>query len=125
MIVRPVNENGDMMPISYLSEMLTGAKAVAQVVKQRLLFYFGEWWEDEELGFRIPQFLADGVRVENMQMLEKYISSYIAGTEGVGSVEDAQIEVEGRELVYSCVISVGEEVEEVEVTLDGILATEY
>ena len=86
MIVRPVDSDGDMMPVAYAEQMESGGKAVAQVVRQRLLLYFGEWWEDEQAGFRIPQFLYEGVRSNNIQMLLKYISSYVASTDGVDSV---------------------------------------
>ena len=125
MLVRPVDANGDMMPIEYSEQLITGGKAVAQVVTQRLLLYFGEWWEDEEAGFRIPQFLADGVRSENLQMLQKYISSYVAGTEGVDSVTSSSIILIGRTMTYRCVIHAKGEGETVEVNLDGILSSEY
>lgn len=125
MIVRPTDQNGDMIPIAYASQMLTKAEAVAQVVKQRLLFYFGEWWEDESAGFRLPQFLADGIRRENWEMLAKYVSSYVAGTEGVAGVSGTSVTLDGRKMVYSCVIHVGEETETVEVELDGVLSTQY
>ena len=125
MIVRPTDQNGDMIPIAYASQMLTKAEAVAQVVKQRLLFYFGEWWEDESAGFRLPQFLADGIRRENWEMLAKYVSSYVAGTEGVTGVSGTAITLDDRKMIYSCVIHVGEETETVEVELDGVLSTQY
>ena len=125
MIVRPTDQNGDMIPIAYASQMLTKAEAVAQVVKQRLLFYFGEWWEDESAGFRLPQFLTDGIRRENWEMLAKYVSSYVAGTEGVAGVSGTFVTLDGRKMVYSCVIHVGEETETVEVELNGVLSTQY
>ena len=125
MIVRPVDSIGDMMPIEYSDQMITGEKAVAQVVKQRLLLYFGEWWEDEEAGFRIPRFLSDGVRSENMQMIQKYISSYIAATEGVDAVSASSISLVGRVMTYRCVIRAKGESESVEVSLDGVLSTQY
>ena len=55
MIVRPVDENGDMMPVIKSSQMLSGAEAFAQIVEQRLHFYYGEWWENPTLGIRIPE----------------------------------------------------------------------
>ena len=125
MIVRPVDENGDMRPIEYSDQMATGAKAVAQVVRQRLALYFGEWWEDEDAGFRVPRFLSEGVRTENVQMLQKYISSYIAGTEGVEGIASSGISVSGRTMTYRCVINAGGDSATVEVNLDGVLSTQY
>ena len=121
MIVRPTDANGDMMPVAYSEQMLTENNAVAQVVVQRLTFYFGEWWEDETLGFRVPDFLADTVRVDNLQMLEKYITSYVLETEGVSGVDNAAISVEDRRMTYSCVVHTAEGSESVEVSLDGLL----
>lgn len=123
MIVRPVDENGDMMPIAYSEQMTTDSKAVAQVVRQRLLLYFGEWWEDETAGFRVPAFLADGARASNTQMLLKYISGYIANTEGVDSVSSSSVELDGRKMTYKCIVHTGTESEFVEVTLDGVLSS--
>ena len=125
MIVRPVDENGDMIPISRSSQMISGAKAVAQIAKQRLTLYFGEWWENESAGFRLPQFLTDGVRRENAEMLVKYISSYLAGTSGVTGVDGAALEFDGRKMIYGCVLHVGGESEELEVELDGVLSAQY
>ena len=125
MIVRPVDKDGDMMPISYSEQMVSGNKAVAQIVKQRLLLYFGEWWEDDSLGFRIPQFLADGARAENIQMLAKYIASYVSDTEGVIGVNGASISLRGRSMRFSCFVHTGQDVESVEVNLDGVLSAQY
>ena len=125
MIGRPVDSDGDLMPVAYAEQMESGGKAVAQVVRQRLLLYFGEWWEDEQAGFRIPQFLYEGVRSNNIQMLLKYISSYVASTDGVDSVDSAVIEISGREMTYKCLIHTGLDSNVVEVMLDGLLSTEY
>ena len=120
-IVRPADENGDMMPVAFSSQMLDGAKAVAQVVKQRLQLYYGEWWEDESEGFRILPILSSGVKQESVQMLAQYITSYVAGTVGVTSVTGSSVRVTGRTMTYKCTVHVGEESETVEVNLDGLL----
>lgn len=125
MIVRPVDENGDMMPIAYESQMLEGGEAVAQVARQRLELYYGEWWEDETLGFRIPKFLAEGVRKENLELMEKYISAYLKRTEGVDSLSDTSVVYMNRELTYSGVLHTQGEANTVEVGLNGLLSSEY
>lgn len=125
MLVRPVDENGDMMPISYASQMLEGGDAVGQVARQRLELYYGEWWEDETAGFRIPQFLATGVRKENLELMEKYISSYVKRTEGVESISDTSVIYYNRELTYTGIIHTQGESSRVEVGLDGLLSSEY
>ena len=122
MRARPVDANGDMLPVAFADDEITGAKAVAQVAKQRLQFLYGEWWEDETEGFRILPFLEATVRRDRLQMLAKYISSYIADTEGVTSVTNDKIELVGRQATYYCVLHTGDETEVLEVNLDGLLS---
>ena len=121
MRVRPVDMNGDMMPIYESSQMLVDAEAVAQVVKERLLFFQGEWWEDETLGVAIPEFLANTIRSDNIDLLGKYLTSYISDTEGVLNITDSSLVYNNRELVFRCVIQTANGSASVEVNLTGLL----
>ena len=121
MKVRPVNEEGDMIPVQYESQMVKDASAVAQVVKERLSFYRGEWWEDRTIGIRLPEFLADNVRRSDVDILGKYITSYVAETEGVTGVGSVSVSYEKRVLYYRCVIQTDFGSEVVEVDLNGLL----
>lgn len=125
MVVRPIGKNGDMVPVSYGDQLLTGNDAIAQVVRQRLRLYVGEWWEDETLGFRIPEFLAENPTVENMGMLGSYIASYIVKTEGVTGVTNVSVSCLNRKLTFRCTVKTGEVSSEMEVDLDGVLSSEY
>ena len=65
----------------------------------------GEWWEDESLGFRIPQILYDGTRMPyGVSALANYITSYIAETEGVAAVTEVLAYIDERVMHYSCAI---------------------
>ena len=88
---RPVDENGDMMPVRDSSQMLYGSDAVAAAVDSRLDLVIGDWWEDRSLGFEVPQFLIDGLRASdsNAEMLLNYISAYIMQTQGVLMIDYA------------------------------------
>ena len=121
MIVRPVDEYGDMMPIWNDSQMLSGAEAVAQVVKSRLLFFRGEWWESEEMGIQLPDFVAETVRQSDVDLLAKYITSYIAETEGVNEISDISAEFNKGVLNFRCLIITDEGEAEMEVDLSGLL----
>ena len=121
MKVRPVDGYGDMMPVYESSQMLTGAEAVAQVAKERLLFFKGEWWEDENLGVAIPEFLASNVKARDVNLFGKFITSYIAQTEGVTAVTNANIEFVNKKLIFSCVLKTTEGNASVEVDLSGLL----
>lgn len=121
MIVRPL-VNNDMIPVYSLDQMLKPPEAVRQIIELRLRFYHGEWWEDPDLGFRIPDFLADGVRSGNIDLLTRYISTYVSSTEGVSEILDVSSSYEDHKLKFACLVltSTGEE-ETVEVDIDGIL----
>ena len=121
MVVRPIDINDDWMPIYDSSQMRSGAEAVAQIAKQRLLFFQGEWWENEELGIGIPDFLANGVKRQDVNMLGKYLTSYIAETEGVIGVSDASIEYVNHILYFACVLNTTEGNASLEVDLSGLL----
>ena len=121
MRVRPEDKDGDMMPVSQKSDMIEDAKAIAQIIKDRLLFYYGEWWEDETLGFRLPDFLAETVRKNDVGLLGKYITSYISNTEGVVSIGDVNVVFDKRNFVYAAYINTNTGSEVVEVNLNGLL----
>lgn len=113
---RTVDENGDMMPIRKSSDMLTGVRAVAAAVNSRLRLLLGEWWEDPELGFAVPDLLFNGLRREQgRELLAGYITAYIEQTEGVNTVSDVRTEIEGRAMHYTCTLitDFGETTEEV------------
>ncbi len=122
MKVRPEDGNGDMMPIQSLDQLIEDAPAVAQIMRSRVRLVHGEWWEDETLGFKAPQFLVDNVRQGNLGMLEQYISTYLAGTPGVARISDVELTFSNHKLRYSCIATTGTGGSEVvEVDLSGIL----
>ena len=45
MILRPVGAGGDILPVHSSGDLISGAEAVAQLVKYRLSMLAGEWWE--------------------------------------------------------------------------------
>lgn len=121
MKIRPVDRDGDMMPIQYTDQLLDDADAVAQLVRDRISLLYGEWWEDEEIGFRIPEMFISNVRRGHVGMLEQYVSQYIAGTAGVQKVSNIQVTFENHKLTYSCRVTAGSGSAEVEVDLSGLL----
>lgn len=126
MLFRTVDENGDMMPIQSVDDMSDGAEAVALAVDSRLAMTYGEWWEDETLGFRVPEFLVNGIREYQLPMLEKYISKYVGKTEGVAGVVGIVTEYEGHRFTYTAKILTDEgSSTELGVTNDGILRALY
>ena len=121
MRVRPVDADGDMMPITDSSQMLEGASAVAQIARDRLLFYQGEWWEDETLGIKLPEFLIEGTRHNEASMLAKYISSYLSETPGATGLSGAIYDFGKRHFAYRAVLKTEEGSARLEVDLSGLL----
>lgn len=104
-VYRTLDDNGDMIPIATQAQMLTGVEAVMAAVVSRLRLLAGEWWEDESLGFQVPEFLFQGVRQANgRDMLASYITAYILETEGVESVQDVSTEMDGTKMIYHCTV---------------------
>jgi len=122
---RTVGANGDMMPIQSADQMSEGADAVAGAVDSRLAMLYGEWWEDETLGFRVPEFLYNTIRDYEAPLLERYISKYISDTEGVMGITGVITALNNREFTYDCHILTEDGSTEMEVASDGILRAVY
>lgn len=121
-LVRPLDgPHGDMVPIRSKKQMLDGTEAVAQICVMRVCLNRGEWWENPDIGFRIPEFLAQNARQSDLHMLAQYIASYIANTYGVKGVTDVGITYDNHEMTFRAVVITGEGAEEVEVDLNGLL----
>ena len=44
MKLRPEDQDGDVLPVLHVSDMLSGSLAIAKLVEDRLVLYFGDWW---------------------------------------------------------------------------------
>lgn len=122
MKVRPlVGTDGDMVPVRSLRQMREGPEAVAQIIAMRIALNRGEWWEDEDIGFQIPDFLAETARQEDLNLLAKYISSFVSVSEGVTGISNISIEYENHRMVYKCTVTTEGGSQNVEVNLDGLL----
>ena len=99
---RPVDEYGDMLPMRIPSQLLEDTDAVAAAVESRMKLGYGEWWEDETLGFQVPTFLIEGVRGdEKSRMLVNYMIAYMVKTKGVTSVNYYNWKREKRKLTVN------------------------
>ena len=103
MILRPIESNGDIMPVLSTSALLSGPEAVTQLVQYRLSLLQGEWWENPSRGFAILElFSSSRLTDADADMLSSRITEYIRETPGVQSVEDVRSAVFGRQFSYSC-----------------------
>ena len=103
MILRPVDENGDILPVLVSASLLKGAGAVARLVKDRLEMLAGDWWENPAWGNEVLEMMRSSRLTEaDTRALANYLTSYFRQTPGVLEVEDAAISVEGRRFSFSC-----------------------
>lgn len=105
MILRPVDENGDILPVLVSASLLKGTGAVARLVKDRLELLAGDWWENPAWGNEVLEMMRSSRLTEaDTQALANYITSYIRQTDGVLGVEDVAFSVEVRQCSYNCLI---------------------
>ena len=105
MILRPVDDNGDVLPVLSSGDLLRGAEAVAQLVRDRLTLFIGEWWENSSVGFWIlERFQYQRITEQNASGLCSEIAGYIRGTPGVLDVVNIQVSVAERKINMSCTV---------------------
>ena len=103
--MRPVDDNGDVLPVLTSSDPVKSAPAVALLIRDRLDLLAGDWWENPEKGNSLLRMLQDSRLTEaDQQALGTYLSSYIRETDGVQDVRDVSFSVVGRRFSFSCVI---------------------
>ena len=112
MTLRPMDENGDVLPVSSSSRMCSGPSAVGSLAFLRLKLYQGDWWEDEEEGCGILELLRrNRISSGNLSLLSSSLSSYLAQTPGAMDIRNAEITMNGHLASYSCqLITEGEAV---------------
>ncbi len=103
MVLRPVDTSGDILPVLSVSDLVSDPESVVLLVRDRLNLLSGEWWENPSWGCGVFDMIRSGRVTENdVSSLASYLSSYIAATPGVQSVEDVHTAVSGRQFTYSC-----------------------
>ena len=106
MICRPVDASGDILPVLASSGPLTGIRAEAELVTNRLRLLTGEWWENPSWGNGILEMLKETRFTEaDQQVLANYISAYIRKTPGVLDVREVKVSAENGLFRYCCEIS--------------------
>ena len=103
MVLRPVDASGDILPVLSTSALVSDPESVVLLVRDRLNLLSGEWWENPARGCEIFDMIRDcRVTQQDVSALASYLSSYIAATHGVQSVEDVRTAVSGRRFTFSC-----------------------
>ena len=103
--MRPVDPDGDILPVLHSGEMFSGALAVASLVESRLELYAGDWWENSSWGNEVLRMLQEG-RLTNAdaQALSTYLTEYVRETSGVQDVMDVRFSVDGHRFGWECTV---------------------
>lgn len=105
MIYRRLSKDWDYTFGNGPSNYITGAEAVAQAIKSRLLLLYGEWWEDQEDGLPLWQkILGSSGRPENQQAVDLIIRDRISETEGVLAITAWTSSFEDRNYVFQALV---------------------
>ena len=89
MIVRRLDNNGDMTFGQGLANFAVDAEAVAQNVRTRLLFVLGEWFLDLEEG--VPYLQSIFTKPEQLSVVESVLKSRILETEDVTELNEFKL----------------------------------
>ena len=103
--MRPVDPDGDVLPVLHTGEMFSGALAVASLVQSRLVLYSGDWWENPSWGNEILRMLQEGRLTEaDAQSLSTYLAGYVRNTSGVKEVQDEKWDLDGGRFSWGCTV---------------------
>ena len=109
MLIRSADSSGDILPVLSSRDLLSGPKAVAQLVQYRLSLLQGEWWEYPEDGFFILEEMRLGrITDADAASLASRITAYIRDMDSVQDVENVRFSTDQRRFSYSCEIRTGE-----------------
>ena len=105
MILRPLDDHKDILPVLRSSDLARAAWAEALLARSRLDLLVREWWENLHWGNEILELLKDSRLTQaDGQALASYLTSYIRQTAGVTDVRDVAFALEGRRFSYSCLV---------------------
>ena len=97
------DSSGDWLPVMVTGDGLTGAEAVAQLIRYRLNLFQREWWENPEEGNPVLEMLKnDRITEAAVSQVTNVISDYIRNTKDVVSLEDIKGALIGKQILYSC-----------------------
>ena len=105
MRIRPTDEHGDILPVLHTGDMVSGAAAVALLVRHRLNLLSGEWWENPAWGNAILRMLQESRLTEaDAQSLSVCLSDYVRGTRDVQDVTGIRFSVEKARFSWNCTV---------------------
>ena len=103
MLLRPVDDTGDILPVTSFDDLLSGAEAIARLAEARLWLFIEDWWENPGSGNPVLELLRESRFTEaDADQLSQELSNYILETLGVLSVVDPVVTFIDRVASFSC-----------------------
>lgn len=98
---RILDADGDYSFGNNDQDYTAGIDAIAQVIKTKVLLFYGEWWENIGIGIPMFQSIIGQMNPEALQTSASLlITKRIMEVEGVISVDDVTITRSGRTLNF-------------------------
>ncbi len=103
MLARPVDSNGDVLPVRLHSQLLSGSQAIAVALRDYLKLFQGDWWEYSDKGNAIIDLIAvSRCTDQDAVTLRSYLTTYIMDFPGIASLSGIKAHFSGHSFVFSC-----------------------
>ena len=102
--VRKLDSTWDPSYGQGVDNYITDIEAVAQIVKSRLLLFYGEWWEDRQIGLPMWQSIL-GASGSKRVVVDHLIYEVIAGTPNVIGVTNLTSAIKEREYTFTATVT--------------------
>lgn len=97
--------DADYDPIFDPTLAFTGTEAVAQDILTRLRLWYGEWWENLQLGLPVLQgILAQGASQQAQATMSLLIQTQIQQTPYVQKISNVSVQFEGGQFSFTCTV---------------------
>ena len=102
---RPVDASGDILPVLFSRDLLSGPEALAAALADHLWLHYGDWWEYDSRGNEIFDMIAASRYTErDADALSSYLVSYMEEFPGVQSVSGVSASFSGRTFKFSATV---------------------
>lgn len=109
MLYRTLDENGDYSFGNNKQDYIGGVDAIAQAIQTKVLLFYGEWWENIGIGIPMFQSIIGQMNPEALKISSSLlITQRIQEIPEVKSVNNVEIERDGRKLFFSIDVSTTE-----------------
>ncbi len=105
MYFRPADISGDILPVLFSSDLVSGPEGVAAGLRDHLNLFAGDWWEYADRGNEILELMALSRQTEqDAQTLSSCLRTYLQSFPAMRSLSDVQTSFAGREFRFSCTV---------------------